>query len=64
MENELSSLSKEDAVEQRGNGKEDGKDEQATVDFRRVDADEDGGASDYEKTVVAEAARLCIGKEN
>ena len=57
-------LSKEDAVEQRGNGKKDGKNEQSTVDFRRVDTDEDGGASDYEKSVVTETARLCIGKEN
>ncbi len=51
-------------MEQRGNGKEDGKDEQAAVDFRRVDTDEDGGASDNEKSVMAEAVGLCIGKEN
>jgi hypothetical protein len=56
------SLSKKDAVEQRRNGKENGKDEQSAVDFRRVNADENSGASDNEKSVVAEAAGLRIGK--
>jgi len=51
-------------MEQGGNGKEDGKNEQTAMDFGGVDADEDGRASDNKKSVVAEAARLCIGKEN
>src|SRR5208282_5380137 len=34
------------------------------MDFGGVNADEDGGASDHEKGVVAEAAGLGIGKEN
>ena len=51
-------------MEQGRNSKEDGEDEQAAVDFGRVHADENGGASDHAKGVVTEAARLRIGKDN
>jgi hypothetical protein len=57
-------LGKKDAVEQGGNCQDDGKNKQAAMDFGGVDADENGGTSNDEKGVAAEAAGSGIGKDD